>query len=177
MSQFANRFNDRPEDIQAYVQSLLDLVGDREPLALLSTLLTQIDELTRGLSDERLRKPEAPGKWSIANVVQHLSDAELFYAIRYRLTLAHDEPPLAGYDQDAFAARLHYDAIPFAESVAFLSATRRANLNLLRLLNVAERERAAMHAERGRETVDRLMHLHAAHDLVHLRQIERIRNS
>lgn len=177
MSQFSNRFDSTEHNSQPYVAALLDLVGDRDPLALLPTLVPRIEELTRGLSDERLRAPEAPGKWSAAIVVQHLADAELFYAVRYRMTVAHDEPALAGYDQDAFAARLHYDRIPFSESLEQLAVTRRANLRLLDALSPDERQRAGIHAERGRETVDRLMHLHAAHDLVHLRQLERILNS
>jgi hypothetical protein len=54
-----------------------------------------------------LRRPEAPGEWSVAEVLQHLADSDLITGYRIRLMLAQDNPPIPGYDQDAWARRLH----------------------------------------------------------------------
>lgn len=111
----------------------------------------------------------------MVEVLQHLADAEMINGVRYRFILAHDTPPITGYDQDALAQQLRYrDADP-AETLELLRVLRDANLRLLSGLSDEERQRAGLHSERGRETVDRLMHLHAAHDLVHLRQLERVK--
>lgn len=171
---FANKFGDTA-GTDEYVRAMLDLVGDRDPLALLPELPARVEELTRGVDDAALRRPEREGKWSMLHVVQHLADAELVYAIRYRMMLAHDTPRLGGYDQDAFAARLRYDEVVLGEALELLRVTRRENLRVLRALSAEERRRGAMHEERGFEDVDRLMQLHAAHDIVHTRQLERIR--
>lgn len=173
---FANKFGDA-EGTKSYVRAMLELVGDRDPLALLPELPARVEELTRGVDEATLRRPEREGKWSMLHVVQHLADAEIVYAFRYRMMLAHDTPQLGGYDQDAFATRLRYDEVVLAEALELLRVTRRENLRVLRSLTEEERRRGAMHSERGLEDVDRLMHLHAAHDIVHTRQLERIRES
>jgi len=173
---FANKFGDA-EGTSDYVRAMLDLVGDRDPLSMLTELPQKVADLTRGVDEATLRTPEREGKWSMLHVVQHLADAELVYAFRYRMMLAHDNPTITGYDQDAFAARLRYDEAALGEALELLSVTRRENLRILRALTAEERARGAMHAERGFETIDRLMHLHAAHDIVHARQLERIQQT
>ena len=55
-----------------------------------------------------LRRPEAPGKWSATEVVQHLADSELVLGFRMRMILTEDRPALQGYDQDRWAGTLRY---------------------------------------------------------------------
>jgi hypothetical protein len=172
---YANRFNSSPDDIQDYVTSLLDLAGHRDPLVFLAETPARIAELTRGLDDAVARRPEREGKWSIAQVLAHLADAELVNGFRYRMTISHDTPPIAAYDQDAWATRMRYEDIPLEESLALFTALRRGNVRLLRSLTAEEMQRAGMHSERGLESVAHLSRLHTGHDVVHTRQIERIR--
>jgi hypothetical protein len=56
-----------------------------------------------------------------------------------------------------------------------IRALRRSNLRLLRSLSPEELRRSGVHAERGEESVEHLLRLYAGHDLVHRRQLERIR--
>lgn len=175
MGDFSNRFQEAGSNAGDYVNRMLAIVGDRDPLQLLGALPDRIATLLSGVDDTTLRKAEADGKWSMVEVLQHLADAEMINGVRYRYILAHDTPPITGYDQDALAQHLHYaDADP-AETVELLRVMRRANLRLLSRLTSEQRQRAGMHSERGSESVDRLMHLHAAHDLVHLKQLERVK--
>jgi hypothetical protein len=55
------------------------------------------------------------------------------------------------------------------------TAVRRANLRLLERATPADLKRVGLHAERGEESVGHLRSLYAGHDLLHRRQIERIR--
>jgi len=57
--------------------------------------------------------------------------------------------------------------------MAQLGGTRTANLRLWRSLAPAERARVGLHSERGPETLDLLIRMMGAHDLVHRRQIDR----
>jgi hypothetical protein len=91
------------------------------------------------------------------------------------LILAHDRPQITGYDQDLWAERLHYaDADP-DEALAALDILRRGNLRLIERATPAELKRVGVHAERGEESIEYLVRLYAGHDLLHLRQIDRIR--
>jgi hypothetical protein len=174
---YANPAGAATEAAAGYVRALLALLGDREPRAVMDRLPADLRAATAGLDDAVLRRPEREGKWSIVEVVQHLADSEMIYGYRLRLIVAHDRPALPGYDQDAWARRLRYADVHLGEALEQLEPLRRANLRWLRTLSPEERSRAGLHSERGVESVDQVVRLLAAHDLVHLRQIERIKRA
>jgi hypothetical protein len=94
-----------------------------------------------------------------------------------RLILAQDRPAITGYDQDLWADRLGYDAADPQEALEQFAVMRRANLRLLERATPDDLQRAGVHAERGEETLEHLRRLYAGHDILHLRQIERIRGA
>ncbi len=175
MSDFSNPAGRTPAASAGYIKALLDLLGDRNPLTVQGELLGRLAALTEGLTDDESRKPEAPGKWSILQVLDHLTDQEAVSAYRLRSVIAEDEPTLRGYDQDRWAARLRYGNAPAGQVLSELAALRARNLRLYGALDDREFERVGLHSERGRESARRLCELTAAHDLVHRRQIARIR--
>lgn len=91
------------------------------------------------------------------------------------MVLAHDRPPLTGYDQDRWAERLRYDQADARQALQEFALLRAANLRLLAGASVADRRRVGVHSERGEESVEQMIRLYAGHDLLHLRQLERIR--
>ena len=160
---------------ERYVRGLLDFLGGRDPLEVQAQLVECLERAIDGLNDVQLRAAEAPGKWSVIEVVQHFADIEIVYGYRYRTVLGDDEPAITGFDQDGWASMLGYrDADPDA-ALAQLSLMRDTNLRLLRKLTQEQRDRVGHHAERGPESLWRTVELVAAHDLVHLAQIERIK--
>jgi hypothetical protein len=175
MSAFGNPYSSATDDADAYVRRLLDLVGSRDPLELLPELPAQLDELTRGLDDATLRRPEAEGKWSMLETIRHLTDSEVVFAFRYRMILGQDSPAITGYDQDSWCKQLRYNEAGLEQSFELLRVLRRDNIRMLTALTPQERRRGGMHSERGFEDIERLMRLHAAHDIVHSRQVARIR--
>jgi uncharacterized damage-inducible protein DinB len=165
---------DAAADPQAYLRTLLDLLGDRDPLAVMEELPGWVEERVRGLDDATLRRSEAPGKWSVLHVVQHLADVEVIYRYRTGVVLERDGAPIVGYDQDDWAREFHYESVRLETALAQLRAVRAANLALWRSLTPAQLARAGMHSERGRETLPQMLRLLGGHDLVHRRQIDRI---
>lgn len=159
----------------AYVRALMELLGEREPLEVLGSLLRDLRAASEGLSDQQLRRPEASGKWSILEVVCHLADTELVVGFRLRQSLAHERPLLPGIDQDRWAERLRYREEDFEEALHRLAALRSANIRLAASLAPAELDRVGLHEERGEETVRHILRMLAGHDLAHVRQVGRIR--
>lgn len=173
---FSNPAGSDRQATDSYVRALLELLGKRDPIGILDDVIPQIESLTRGVSPENLRRPEGPEKWSIIQVVQHLADTDLVVGYRMRRILAEDSPAIEGYDQDRWAASLHYDRAGLKEAIMQLRGVRTGNLRLIRSLTDKERARIGIHAERGPESVWRLTELAAAHDLVHRNQIARIKS-
>ena len=177
MSVFTNPASGAAGHAAAYVVAVLDLVGDRDPLSVMRETIDVLPQAIAGLSPQQLRQPEGPGKWSVAQVLQHLADSEIVTAWRIRLILAQDRPPLTGYDQDLWADRLGYaDADPQA-ALELFTVVRRANLRLHERATPEDLNRVGLHVERGEESIGHLRRLAAGHDLLHRRQIERIRQT
>ena len=174
---FSNPAGGAKDAATGYTRALLELLGDRDPLAVQRELPDALERAVAHLSDAQLREPEKPGKWSVIEVVQHLADSEIVYGYRIRLILAGDTPAIEGYDQDAWAQRLRYRDTSLADALAQVRILRTRSLDLLHTLTPEEWERAGMHSERGRESVRHITKLLAAHDLVHRRQIERIKSA
>jgi DinB family protein len=174
MSVFTNPASRSREDAAAYTNAVLDLLGDAAPLEVLAQTHAKLRKLVEPLTAPQLATPETPGKWSIGHVLRHLADSEIVWGVRLRMVLAHDRPAIAGYDQDRWADRLHYDAADPAESLREFGVVRHGNLRLLQRASPAELARVGVHAERGEESVQHMIKLYAGHDLLHLRQIERI---
>jgi DinB family protein len=177
MSVFTNRSSTSVETANAYTAAVLELLGQRNPMEVLRTTESGLRRGIHGLSDEQVIKPEVKEKWSVRHVVQHLADSELVWGYRLRMILTHDRPQLAGYDQDLWADRLHYGVADVMEALQEFGGLRHANLRVLTRSSGDDLKRIGFHAERGEESVDHMIRLHAGHDLLHLRQIERIRRA
>ncbi|MBO0861386.1 MAG: DinB family protein, partial [Chloracidobacterium sp.] len=62
----------------------------------------EIISALEGFPKEKLTANPIPGKWSAAEIVQHLADSEMTSAIRLRRLLVEDHPVIQGYDQDLY---------------------------------------------------------------------------
>ncbi len=174
MSVFTNPSDGSPAHASAYTSALLDLLGTRDARDVLRSTVSVLSGRIASIPDDALRVPEAAGKWSIIEVVQHLADSEFVAGWRFRMVIAHDRPAITGYDQDLWADRLGYDAADRDEALLQFAVLRRANLRLTDSLPPGALDRVGVHAERGEESVAHMMKLYAGHDLLHLRQIDRI---
>jgi tRNA-binding EMAP/Myf-like protein len=117
--------------------------------------------------------PDA-GRWSIAQILAHLADAELVFGYRVRTILASPGTRIEAYDQDRWSLSQHAEASDAFASLALFSAVRTGNLDLLGRLTPEAREYYGLHAERGAESIALLLRLYSGHDRNHLAQIERL---
>ncbi len=175
MSVYSNPASSAAADTAAYVAALLQLLGDTDPVAILEKTPVDVRRFLDTVPAELITRPEAPGKWSIRDVVQHLADSELVGGFRLRMVLAHDRPGLTGYDQDLWASRLRYADVDARDAFDQFAALRRGNLRLWRGLTAADLARVGLHGERGEESLEHMRQLYAGHDLLHLNQLERLR--
>lgn len=160
-----------------YARRLLNRIGDRDMFEVFEATPAALRACFDGVDDEVMRRPEAAGKWSMIEVAQHLADSDMVVGARVRMMLAEDRPAIAAYDQDLWVKNLRYRDAVLEDVLAQFNALRAANLRLARRLGPAELARFGIHSERGGESVGYTLRLQAAHDLVHLDQIARIRKA
>jgi hypothetical protein len=166
------RSPDPVEDPSGYQRHLLGLLGDDDP----AEVQAGAPDAWRALlaeAGDRLRERPEPNEWSVLECLGHATDAELVVSGRYRWILAHDEPPLIGYDQDRWVDRLQHGEDDPDELVLLLETVRAANLALWRRTPESDRARVGLHAERGPESYELTFRLLAGHDRFHLAQARR----
>ncbi len=127
-----------------------------------------------GITEEELDSPEAPEEWSPRQVVHHLADSEMTSAIRIRLLVAEDSATIHGYDQELFAATLHYDR-PIEQSLAAFGAARAATAELLDVLTADDWASEGVHTESGPMSAMSWLEYYADHAHDHADQIRRAR--
>ena len=152
----------------AYRDALVTLLGERDPIEVLSTTHANIVRATSGLSLETLRTPPREDEWSAQELIGHLLDAEMAYAFRWRLALTEEQARYPAYNEKIWAS---LPKPPFPSLLEAFGVLRNINLFLLQSLP-ASWQRVGIHAEQGPETVELTMRKLAGHDLAHLNQLE-----
>jgi DinB superfamily len=128
--------------------------------------------LLTGVSDEQAYWKPSPGRYSIAELLEHLSHIEAHcFRLRFDEILASDNPEFEPYDQNAFYARGMYSGRDAEESLAHWEEQREDNLELLRGLDPIVLSRTGRHTVLGAFTLSNLLHEWALHDLGHVRQL------
>jgi hypothetical protein len=132
--------------------------------------------LTGAAGSEVDYKP-APGKWSVREIVAHVSDSELVGAERFRRVIAEDNAPLTAYDQNKWAENLDYARRKPSQSLEMFRNLRAENHELLKGLPEAAFQRIGQHSERGPMTLLSLVELYARHAEKHAQQIRDVRSA
>ncbi|MGH9842069.1 MAG: DinB family protein [Blastocatellia bacterium] len=126
---------------------------------------------------EKLTSHPLPGKWSAAEIVQHLADSEMTSAIRLRRLMVEEKPVIYGYDQDLFATRLQYNDRDLQPALEAFRAARSTTVQLLERMTEDDWRREGTHSESGRYTTEDWLRIYAAHAHGHADQIRRLRQA
>ncbi|MFZ0284003.1 MAG: DinB family protein [Terriglobales bacterium] len=162
------------ETPQQYIQRTLGYVEGKEPLDVQQETAKKLAKLVKPLSKKQLSTRPEPGKWSIAEILAHLVDAEIAGSWRMRLIIGNDGVPVQAFDQDVWAKTFDYGRREPKDSLETFRVLRENNLRMLKALPKNLWENHGMHQERGRETIAHIVRMFAGHDLNHLAQVERI---
>jgi hypothetical protein len=162
------------ETVQDYTQRLLSYGEGKEPLRLQQAAPKKLALLLKGKTGKQLMRRPAPDKWSVAEIVAHLADAELAISWRIRQILSNNAVPIQAYDQAVWAKTFDYARRDPRQSLANFRTLREANVALLKSVPRKLWDNYGVHEERGNESVSHVVRMVAGHDLNHLQQIQRI---
>ncbi len=130
---------------------------------------------TTGASGSQLDFQPAPGKWSVRQILGHLADAELIAAARFRRVIAEDNPRLLAYDQEAWAARLHYEKRRFSDTLEMFRRLRADNFQMLQAQDEETFGRTGNHEENGVVSLLDLVRGYIEHTEKHAAQMQEVR--
>jgi hypothetical protein len=162
------------ETAQQYTQRIVAHAKGQDPIKIQSATNKKLARLIKGIPTAKLRKRPAPDKWSVAEILAHLADVEIATGWRMRSILGAPGTSVQAYDQDAWVIAGHYEKRDPRKSIELHAIVREGNLALLKSLTPDQWKHYGQHAERGQESIERMVEMLAGHDLNHIQQVERI---
>ena len=113
-----------------YYGRYISKVPEGDLISLLRDQARETDALLRGLSEDRANYAYAPGKWTVKEVVGHLSDGERVFAYRALTVARNDKTPLPSFDENAWAAESNASSRSLADLLDEFQAVRAATIQL-----------------------------------------------
>ena len=147
-------------------------LGSRDPKTVLSGTASRLRELAAQLGPQKIDRSPAPGKWSPREVLCHLADCEVVFAVRLRQTLAQPRHVIQPFEQDDWARQ--YSSFTAEQALAVFSSVRQWNEALIKNAPADAFSKAVTHPERGDMTFQTIVETMGGHDLNHLQQLEKI---
>jgi len=137
------------------------------------TLQAQLDRglpFLRGIGDEKSLIRYEPGKWSVREILGHLTDSERIFACRALRFARADSTPLPGFDQDPYVAAAGFDARPWNDLITEYEYVRRSSIVFFRSLRPEVALRSGI-ANKASVSVRALGYVIAGHELHHFKVI------
>jgi uncharacterized damage-inducible protein DinB len=126
-----------PREFNPFYAGYVGKVPATGPVALMTDQIAAFEKF-RALSDTQGNHRYADGKWTVKEVLGHMSDAERVFGYRLLRIARHDQTPLAGFDENAWAAVAPHGTRRLPAVVDELVAVRRSTLALIETLTEAE---------------------------------------
>ena len=146
-------------------------VPEGDVIALLEQQIADTVHLLAEIGEARAAHRYAPGKWSIKQIVGHLSDSERVFSYRALRIARNDATPLAAFDENAWMPHANCDARSLTDLLDELQAVRRSTLALYRSFTP---EMAARRGTASQNTISvrALVYITAGHERHHRRMLE-----
>ena len=154
-----------------YFGTYIDKVPDGDVIAVLESGIGTTRKLLGSVSEERAGYRYAEGKWSLKEVLGHMSDTERIFTYRLLTFARGDTGPLPGYDENSFTPAQESDRVPFAWLLDEFVTVRAATLALLKVIPPAAWERRGI-ASNNPLSARAAAWIIAGHEIHHRRVLE-----
>jgi len=124
-----------PDEYAPYYGTYINEVTGDCALAALERQRDSTARFLAGLPEGRGGHRYAPGKWSLREVIGHLSDGERIFSIRLLRFARNDQTPLPSFDENLYVPEGRFERRSLADVAGEFTAVRDATLALVRSLD------------------------------------------
>ncbi|MEH7514452.1 DinB family protein [Gottfriedia acidiceleris] len=115
----------------------VSLVPDGDIKEILSKQRTKTITLLSSVSEESSRKAYAPGKWTLKEVIGHMTDSERVMSYRMLAIARNESAPLPAMDQDQYVSAANFNKLSWEQLLAGLDTVRSNTLSLISTIDDA----------------------------------------
>ncbi len=133
-----------PGEFAPYYARYLGAVPGGDLLRLLEEQGAEMLDLLRAFGEAQGTHRYAPGKWSVKEVIGHVSDTERIFAYRALRFARADATPLPGFEQDDYVAAAGFDRRALADLAEEFADVRKATIKLFAGLDARALTRAGI---------------------------------
>jgi hypothetical protein len=155
------------DEYAPYYETYISKVPDRDLLNLLSQQIEETSRLLAPISESKAGASYAAGKWSIKDVVGHLSDTERVMAYRALRIARGDGTPLPGFEQDDYVRTAAFNSRLLSDLISEFRRVRAATLSLLGTFDATALQRLGV-ANGTAVSVRALAYIIAGHERHHV---------
>ncbi|MBY6038033.1 DinB family protein [Fictibacillus nanhaiensis] len=154
-----------------YYATYVKLVPQGELVQILGEQMKETVTMLSSLSEEQSKFRYAPGKWSIKEVIGHITDTERIMSFRL-LSIARGESALLpGYDENQYVEEAEFDKQSLNELLDHFACVRQSTIHLLKSLSQEMLARRGT-ANQTEVTARALSTIIAGHELHHRKIIQ-----
>lgn len=118
------------DEYNSFYASYIERVPDTDVISEMKDQIAETIAPISRMSDQNALSRYAPEKWSIKEVVGHLSDTERVMAYRALRIARGDQTPLASFDENAFVSHAQFDERSKASLLDEWRSVREASVQL-----------------------------------------------
>ncbi|HWM91702.1 MAG TPA: DinB family protein [Thermoanaerobaculia bacterium] len=156
-----------PNEAALYYFKYIGRVQSDDVVSVLETQLNEISAFLKGISEEKSLHRYAPDKWSIRQVLNHVTDTERVFLFRALWFARGFDSPLPSFDEKVSSSAARADEVSWDRHVEEFRAARLATLTFFRNLPAEAWMRSGI-ASDNPFTVRALAYVAAGHALHHM---------
>ena len=126
----------RPEkgEYAEYYDRYISLVGETDIVAVLENQQLELVDFFQKISEEKSHYAYGADKWTIKEVIGHLTDGERIFAYRALRISRADQTPIEGFEQDGYIENSNFNNTPLADLIHEFFSVRESNIMFFRYL-------------------------------------------
>jgi len=126
----------QPSEYHAFYKTYIDLIpDDLELIDGFNRRSNLYEDFFKSIPSDKLYYKYAEGKWTIAEVLQHVIDTERIFMYRCFRIARHDATPLNGFDQDVYISPSLANSKTIEDLIAEYNITRQNSIIILKSLS------------------------------------------
>lgn len=159
------------EEFPVYMRSYVQLIPEGDIIQILNGQMASTQEIFSAVTEKQAEYRYAEGKWTLSEVLGHLTDTERIMNYRILRIARGDKSPLMGFDENEYVQEASFNERTIADLLEDYQNVRRATISLLKGMPQKSLQNKG-NANGFEVTVETIAYMIAGHELHHIKIIQ-----